>query len=187
MPAYSRMHSISLPSFFFIFFSFLFFYTSQRTPGYLFHCHSQEEPHFLALVPSHFRLDVLLVFLRAQFTRRNHLLHHELRGTRSHVLLLLSHGRQDEAQVVQSRMDYRGTNFTNDCWCCRHCGGLAHFAGCQAQILFHVGGHQFGRMHHVRQLSSFVFEVLFWTLLCCGQKDQHEDERNDGSEQWQEH
>ena len=53
----------------------------------------QEEPHFLALVPSHLRVAVLLAFLCYQVTRRLDLLRHELRGPFYHVLLLLFDGR----------------------------------------------------------------------------------------------
>lgn len=63
---------------------------TQRTFGYLFHCHSQEETHLFALVPSRVCLVVLLAFLCLQGTVGDSLLCHELWGpfhVRSSILV----------------------------------------------------------------------------------------------------
>ena len=83
------------------------------------YCHSQEAPHFLALVSSHYGLVLRLACVRDHVSPR-YLFHRDkLFCSYQHVLLLLSHGHQNAPQVVEPHDYHNVSNFANGCRNCR--------------------------------------------------------------------
>ena len=73
------------------------------------------------MVPSCFGTVVLLACVCNEEPDRYCVRRHELRRTFHHVLLLLPHGCQVQAKVVQQYLDHSSTNFTDGRRCYSYC------------------------------------------------------------------